>query len=142
MPVPASTHIWMLDAGGSTTGSPPTAAAAGYPANYYIVIDDILLSMTSGAAADVYVTVKADDTNVLMNIGKTFLAAETDTFHLPFPKGFVLPKATKSATGGGRIDVHKEGAYTSNALFTFVGSPAAGILTVSLRYLSPAEIGV
>jgi len=142
MSIPASTNVWTLDGVSSATGSPPTAAAAGYPSNYYIVIDDILVTMTANGAGNYSVTLAADDGQTLAIIGKTFLSAEVDTFHLPFPRGLALPKLTRALTGNGRADVYKEAAYSSATIFTVNGSPTACTITVCLRYIAPAEVGL
>lgn len=139
----ASSQWWSLDGVTDPTASPPfPGTLPGVPSNYFIVIDDIAASITANGAGAVKVTIAADDGQTIYVIGKTFAAAESDTFHITFPRGLVLPKLTRQLVSGGRISVPTNATYTSASIFTVSGAPTACYITVNYRYMAPAAIGL
>lgn len=138
----ASSLTWVLDGGASATGSPPfPSTVGGVPSNYYIVVDDITVTLTANGAGSYGVDVDTDDAFLMMSIGKTFAAAETDTFHLVFPRGLPIPKITRTILSNGRFSVQSNAVYTNSAIFTVTGSPTSCQVTVNFRYMSPADLG-
>jgi hypothetical protein len=121
---------------------PPTTYAK-LPADYYIVVDSITYSLTADTQGNYGIIVNAEDGTLIAWMERQVGDSETDIMHMSFPKGLIVHKSSY-APGTAQLQGYRTNIpYAGNQAAVGISgiTPISGAVTVSYRYVHPAELG-